>query len=122
MTMLDCLPNGSRYVQRAGGTSVCQPTSMVPRRYRKRSLFRRSAGCGQRVVVEDRGEPSLGLGHGPALAAGVVLDLVALDLADAEIAALGMAEIEPADRGCRPHGKAFGESHADLPLAVEQRE
>jgi hypothetical protein len=34
----------------------------------------------------------LRLGNAPALAAGIVLDLVALDLADAEIIAVGMAE------------------------------
>ena len=46
-----------------------------------------------RIVVQDRREPTLGFGDAPALAFGVVLDLVALDLADAEIAAVGVAEI-----------------------------
>src|SRR5215831_2057708 len=61
------------------------------------------------------------LGHAPTLAGGVVLDLIALDLADAEIVALGMAEIEPADGSARPHGEALGELEPDPPFAVEQR-
>ena len=38
-----------------------------------------------RIVVEDRRQPALGLRDAPALAPRIVLDLVALDLADAEI-------------------------------------
>src|SRR5262245_23364149 len=75
-----------------------------------------------RIVVEDRREPLLGLGHPPSLALRIILDLIALDLAAAEIAALGMAEVEPAHRGGRPHGEALGEAHADASLAVEQTE
>src|SRR5262249_3597804 len=84
-------------------------------------LLRRRSRRNQRVVVEHRREPLLRLGHAPALAGGVVLDLIALDLADAEIVALGMAKIEPADGSARPHGEALGELEADAPLTVEQR-
>src|SRR5580700_2423096 len=52
----------------------------------------------RRDVVEDRREPALDLSDRHALAGGVVLDLVTLDLADAEIEALGIAEIEPGHR------------------------
>ena len=55
--------------------------------------FRRSFG----IVVEDRREPAFRLLHRPVFASRVVLDLVALDLADAEITTLRVAEIEPAD-------------------------
>src|SRR6266700_6043637 len=64
-------------------------------------------------VIEDRRQPFLRLGERPILARGIILDLVALDPADAEISALRMAEIDAAHRGARPHGKAFGEPHAD---------
>ena len=66
----------------------------------------------RRVVVEHRREPPLGFLGAPALAPGVVLDLIALDLADAEIVALRVAEIEAAHRGAGPHGEALGERHA----------
>src|SRR5713101_6944095 len=85
-------------------------------------LLRRGSRRGNRVVVEHRGEPPFRFGHRPALALGVILDLVALDLADAEIVALGVAEIEPAHRRARPHREAFRELDPDPPLAVEQRE
>src|SRR5258708_26596006 len=84
-------------------------------------LFRRRSRRNQRVIVEHRREPLLRLGHAPALARGVVLDLIALDLADAEIVALGMAEVEPAHGSARPHGEPLGELEADPPLTAEQR-
>src|SRR6185503_19984357 len=85
-------------------------------------LFRCHLGGEHRRVVKDWQQPALRLGDAPALAPGIVLNLVALDLADAEIAGIGMAEIEAADRSARPHGKALGERHADRRLAVEQAE
>ena len=57
----------------------------------------------------------------PALAPRIVLDLVALDLADAEIVALGMREVEPRHGRTRPHGKALRQLDAGLRLGVEQR-
>ena len=53
---------------------------------RAASARRRSAARGN--VVQHRRQPALGLGHAPAFSRGVVLDLVALDLADAEVIAL----------------------------------
>ena len=46
-----------------------------------------------RIVIEDRRQPALGFGNAPALAPCVILDLIALDLADAEIMRLRMTEI-----------------------------
>ena len=46
-----------------------------------------------RVVVEHGAQPAFGLLESPALAAGVILDLVALDFPDPEVTRLGMAEI-----------------------------
>src|ERR1700722_19810758 len=81
-------------------------------------------GCvahgGERIVIGDRCRPLFGLLEGPLCARRIVFDLVALDLADTEIVAFRMAEIK-AGYGCAgPHRKAFGEAHADLPLAVEE--
>ena len=73
-----------------------------------------------RIVIEDRRQPAFAFHDAPALALGVILDLVALDLADAEIAALRMAEIKPAHRRARPHRKALGQLHADA-LACSRR-
>src|SRR5262249_35704308 len=88
----------------------------------RRGLLRRCPGQRHRIVVEHRREPLLRLLDAPALAFGVVLDLVALDLADAEIVALRVAEIEPAHRCARPHRKALRELDPDAALAVEQVE
>src|ERR1700733_9388782 len=49
----------------------------------------------RRDVVQDRREPAFGLLDAKALACGVVLDLIALDLADPEVETFRMAEIEP---------------------------
>ena len=76
----------------------------------------------RRNVVQHRRQPALGLGHAHALARGIVLDLVALDLADAEIEAFGMAEIKPRHRRARPHRKALGQLHAGGVLGIEQAE
>src|SRR5689334_24617375 len=51
-----------------------------------------------RIVVEQRRQPALGSRDVPALAFGIIGDLVALDLADAEISALRMRVIKAADR------------------------
>src|SRR5499427_5767552 len=101
------------------GTASCRISRKAPADYGE--LFRRRSRRNQRVIVEHRREPLLRLGHAPALARGVVLDLIALDLADAEIVAVGMAEVESADGGTGPHGEALGKLEADAPLAVEQR-
>src|SRR3984885_13607971 len=60
-----------------------------------------------RDVVQDRREPAFGLLDAKALARGIILDLIALDLADAEIETFRMAEIEPGYGRTGPHRKAF---------------
>src|SRR5260370_36979740 len=89
---------------------------------RRAALLRRGLRQRGGIVIEDRRQPSLGLGQRLVLAPCVILDLVALDLADAEIIAFRMAEIEAAHRGARPHREAFGELDADRALAAKQRE
>src|SRR5690606_13527133 len=54
----------------------------------------RSLREGARRVVEDRPEPALHIADIHPLARRVVLHLVALDLADTEIIAFGMRQIE----------------------------
>jgi len=56
------------------------------------------------VVGEVRAEPALHLGGGHALALRVVLDLVAPDFADHEVAGLGVGEVQAGDRSGRGHG------------------
>src|ERR1700758_358062 len=92
------------------------------RRAARKTLLPGRRARSHRIIVEDRRQPFFGLLDGPAFARGVVFDLVALDAADAEVVAFGVAEIEAADRGARPHGEAFGELDADLALAVQQFE
>jgi hypothetical protein len=58
--------------------------------------------------------------HAPALARRVVFHLIALDLADAEVMRVRVAEVEPAHRRARPHREALGQLHADA-LGLDQR-
>src|SRR5438552_5626150 len=73
-------------------------------------------------IVQHRRQPALGLGHAHALARSVVLDLLALDLADAEIEAFGVADIETRHRRARPHRTALGQLDAGGVLRIEQTE
>jgi len=50
-----------------------------------------------RIVVQDRRQPAFCEPDIPTLACGIVLHLVPLDLADTEIVAVAMTEIEPGD-------------------------
>src|SRR6185312_6967352 len=84
-------------------------------------LCRDDARRGVHIIVKYRCEPALALSGGPTFATCVVLNLVALDLADAEIGALRMAEIKPAHSRARPHCETFGQLDADA-LALEQIE
>src|SRR5476651_1191007 len=52
----------------------------------------------------------------------VVRDLVALDLADREVARIRMREVEAAHRGGGQHREGFGELHVGVPPGVEQLE
>jgi hypothetical protein len=59
-------------------------------------LFGRFGECGG-GIVQDRAKPALNLRHAHVLARCIILDLVALDLGDAEIVAVRMRQIEPGD-------------------------
>src|SRR3712207_3635475 len=72
------------------------------------------------AVPQVRGEPALGLRERPALPPRVVLDLVAADPPQQEVAGLRVGEVEAADRGAGPHGHALGERDAGGRLDVEQ--
>src|SRR5215467_4237031 len=85
-------------------------------------LLRRGLRQHCRIVVEYRRQPSLALRERLVLAPRVIVDLIALDLAYAEIMTVRMAEIEAAYRGARPHREAFGQFDAGRVLGVEQRE
>src|SRR3954468_13735077 len=84
------------------------------RHWRLRRFLRRN-------IIQHRRQPAFGLGHAHALARGVVLDLVALDLADAEIEAFGVREVKSRHRRARPHCKALRQIYAGRVLGVEQR-
>ncbi len=76
----------------------------------------------RRDVIEHRRQPAFGFRDRHALARGIVLDLVALDLADAEIKTLRTAKIKPGDRRAGPHRKILGQLDACGVLGVEQLE
>ena len=44
----------------------------------------------------------------------LILQLVLADLADVEVRAVGMGQVEAADAGRRLHGQALGQFHADF--------
>src|SRR6266542_1223538 len=74
------------------------------------------------LVVEIGGEPALGRGHVEPLPPRVVLDLVALDLADAEVLRLRVPEVVPAHGGAGEHGVALGQRDPRVGLGAEQVE
>ena len=125
------MATGASYAPAASSARPDAPRRCSPADAMRRS-FDRWAGVGRglgaprlilrRNVVQHRRQPALGLDHAPALARGVILDLIALDLADAEIGALGVAEIEPRYRRARPHREALGQLHAGGVLRIEQVE
>ena len=122
-------PDAPRSCSRADATPIRRTRHRWrarPRRRQRRHRFLHAAVLRglilRRDVVQHRRQPALGFRDAPALARGVVLDLVALDLADAEIEAFGMAEIKPRYRRARPHRIAFGQLHAGGVLGIEQRE
>src|SRR5262245_50406656 len=84
-------------------------------------LCRFAAGKGA-IVVEHGRKPSLGLLDAPALARRILLHLVALDLADTEIVAVGMREIKTGYGRPWPHGEALGELDPGCRLRLEQAE
>src|SRR5260370_26722109 len=72
-----------------------------------------------RIIVELGCQPALRFGETPAFAPRVILPLVALDLADAEITRLGMREIYSAYRRTGPHGITLRERHARARVRIE---
>src|SRR5436190_1285084 len=75
---------------------------------------------GRRVVAEVGAEPALGFLERHALAGVVVDELVASQLADAEVARRRVPEVEAADAGPRPHRERLGQHDAGVPLDVEE--
>src|SRR5207237_1081641 len=101
---------GGRGGARGRGVAVAGPRRRGAQAPRRRDAARDAAsrgadGDGQRAArtlgrvegltrVREHGrEPALGVGDAPALAARVVLDLVAADLAGAEVARGGVREV-----------------------------
>ena len=75
------------------------------------------------VVGEVRPQPALGLGHGRCrLRAGVVLDLVAADPADGEVARLRVGEVEAADARRRASSRRSRSARGRPRSALEQVE
>src|SRR5438874_1877356 len=73
-----------------------------------------------RLVAEIRRQPALRFFGRQPLAARVVLQLLAVDLADREVARLRMGDVPTAHRGGRVHGVGLGEADAGAALDVEQ--
>src|SRR5205823_4732586 len=72
------------------------------------------------VVAQVRAEPAFGLAERPALATGVVGNLVAADAADGEVLRLRMSQVPARHRGRGPHREALGEADARVGFGVEQ--
>src|ERR1019366_2097641 len=88
------------------------------------ATLRRSGGDRQlaRVAVEDRREPASGLVHRPALARGVVLELVEADASDAEVAGARVRQEDSRDRRAGMHREAVGQLDSGAGRRVEQLE
>lgn len=71
-------------------------------------------------VAEVGREPVFGLFHAHAFAFGVVFYLLAVDLADGEVAGLWMSKVDAADGGGGHHGFGFGEPDAGVFFNLHQ--
>src|SRR4051812_15194178 len=95
----------------APSTTWTRPSASRSRRVRTLAL-----------VVEVRGKPALHGRQVHALPAGVVLDLVALDLADAEVLGLRVPEVVAAHGGRGEHREALGQRDPRIRLGAQQVE
>src|SRR5437762_14361223 len=73
-----------------------------------------------RLVAEIPRQPALRFFGRQPLAARVVLQLLAVDLADREVARLRMGDVPTADRGGRVHGGGLDESASGAALDGER--
>src|ERR1700712_6126012 len=89
-------------------------------RYESESLRRTGTRSVLRVVAEVGTEPAFGFLQRPALAFGVVGDLVLGHPADHEVLRLRVAEVQAADGGTRPHRHRLGQLDAGALLDVHQ--
>src|ERR1700677_3760982 len=74
----------------------------------------------RRIVVQVRTEPALDFGHDHALALGIVGHLIAVDLAQAEVARLRGRKVEATYAGAGPHGEGLRDQHAGVLLHIKQ--
>ena len=74
----------------------------------------------RRVVVQVLSEPSLDFGYAHSLAFAVVGDLIAVDLAEAEIARFRMGEVKSTHARSGPHRKRLRDQHSCIRLHIEQ--
>src|SRR4051812_5481947 len=88
---------------------------------RPSSIKSRSVGILPFVVQVGR-QPALDGGNIHRLAAGVILDLVALDFSHAEVLGLWVPEVVSADRRRWQHGKAFCKRDSSLLLRAQEVE
>lgn len=49
------------------------------------------------IIAEALAQPAFDFGHGHAFAFGIILDLIAVDLADPEVAGFGVTEVPATD-------------------------
>src|SRR4051794_32520491 len=96
----------------AGGGRSSPRTSLRAGRHLTVTALRGTASLVLGAVAEVRGQPPLRLRDRPALAPGVVLDLVAPDAPEVEVPGARVREVQPADGRARPHGHALGELDA----------
>src|SRR6185312_6827585 len=80
------------------------------------AVYRRLRG----VVVQVLAEPALDLGHAHPLAFVVVGDLIAVDLAEDEVARFRVGEVEAAYARSGPHGIRLRNLHPGIRLDIEQ--
>src|SRR5262249_20041397 len=85
------------------------------------ALLRRGSAGRLGIVAHVRSQPALGLVHADSLAPSVVLDLIARDPPDGEVARLRMAEIQPAHARRRQHRERLRQAHPGG-ARVEQQE
>src|ERR1700730_5034608 len=74
----------------------------------------------RRLVVQILPEPSLDFCHAHPLAFVIVGDLIAVDLAEAEISRFRVGKVEPTHARSGPHRKRLSNQHSSVRLHIEQ--
>src|SRR5690606_13944813 len=98
-----------------------EPTSSVRCTHEEtQGLAEKSNRKHLRLIAQNRPEPALDLLHAHSLTPGIILHLLLLDLAGAEITGLRVGKIPSRDRGGGNHGITLGQDYAGIFIGLNE--